>query len=587
MRILFHLWLRLPIFVYFFNFYLCFSMREKVEPICVPKKDLNVEFYGKTYNNDANGIINFVDDKTNIECLYDFKCGDCTLRDAINTYENALRKEFAEIGMDCKLSNIVCNQTLDIHGDIDDSSPTYEVCLELEAIFNNSVTVFDHDNNIDITDIYLRYNNGYDKFNNFFDLFKCNKESVDVIEENIYMEKLLSIFGYNRFYIIEKYEIGNNVYEVKKNYFTFNDLKRIIDAFRNKNLNSSNFKITVNRREYNEEDIRSKYEINFKNHRMTLKNFYDKMSSFLDENVKNGIFFYILKVRCENIGKYCPTEFLNDKIKEIDERLKEIDYPIKVEGVGVNDFKFCLDKDNKKSRMIRIGVFEKDTSKELCVFGELFESFFQGSYILVKNRCTYSELRKYICDVFSSINKGNNKVLNNFVFHNGDKEIENENVEIEGNDVSILINRYEVINGSKKSDNWKNFVVNFYYKDEMFYEKIFEFNECFELSSEQLYSFTNKWLEMYSNGEIKNCKIIMADEYWDPVKEITNKTDLNSLITVEQDDVNFRALIDLNTSPLYKKYSTFGGKNIHIDGSNGKTIKNTSGCMCCSSCRKP
>ena len=100
-------------------------------------------------------------------------------------------------------------------------------------------------------------------------------------------------------------------------------------------------------------------------------------------------------------------------------------------------------------------------------------------------------------------------------------------------------------------------------------------------------SFTNKWLEMYSNGEIKNCKIIMADEYWDPVKEITNKTDLNSLITVEQDDVNFRVLIDLNTSPLYKKYSTFGGKNIHIDGSNGKTIKNTSGCMCCSSCRKP
>ena len=171
MRILFHLWLRLPIFVYFFNFYLCFSMREKVEPICVPKKDLNVKFYGKTYNNDANGIINFVDDKTNIECLYDFKCGDCTLGDAINTYENALRKEFAEIGMDCKLSNIVCNQTLDIYGDIDDSSLTYEVCLELEAIFNNSVTVFDHDNNIDITDIYLRYNNGYDKSNNFFVLF--------------------------------------------------------------------------------------------------------------------------------------------------------------------------------------------------------------------------------------------------------------------------------------------------------------------------------------------------------------------------------------------------------------------------------
>ena len=66
----------------------------------------------------------------------------------------------------------------------------------------------------------------------------------------------------------------------------------------------------------------------------------------------------------------------------------------------------------------------------------------------------------------------------------------------------------------------------------------------------------------------------------------SNETDLNSIITVGQ-EVYFRALIDLNTSPLYKKYSTFGGKNIHIDGSNGKTIKNTSGCMCCSSCRKP
>ena len=346
---------------------------------------------------------------------------------------------------------------------------------------------------------------------------------------------------------------------MKKNYFTFKDLKRIIDAFRNKNLNSSNFKITVNRREYNEEDIRSKYEINFKNHRMTFENFCDKMSSFLDENVQNGIFFYILRVRFEDIGKYCSTEFLNDKIKEIDEMLKDDNYDIKVKKDGDGKIKFYLVEDNQKYRRIIISVFQENSSTELCVFGELFKSFFEGSSILVEKRCTYYELRKYICDVFSSINNGNNEVLNNFVFHNGDKKIENENVEIEGNDVYIYINKYDVITGSKESDNCKSFVVQFYYKDKEFYRKHLEFNESIELSVEQLYNFVNKWLDMYSNGEFKNCKLITLDEFDNPDVEITNETDLNSLIIAGQ-EVRFRALIDLNTSPLYKKYSTFGVK---------------------------
>ena len=83
--------------------------------------------------------------------------------------------------------------------------------------------------------------------------------------------------------------------------------------------------------------------------------------------------------------------------------LKDDNYDIKVKKDSDGKIKFYLVEDNQKYRRIIISVFQENSSTELCVFGELFKSFFEGSSILVKKRCTYCELRKYICDVLSKL----------------------------------------------------------------------------------------------------------------------------------------------------------------------------------------